>query len=48
MRPLTVRQLGYDLTPMTGLALVGHLLQAMRPVLARIDAALPGSLRVSS
>ena len=41
MRPLIVRQLGYDLTPVAGLALVGHTLQAMRPVPARIDAALP-------
>ena len=41
MRSLIVRQLDYDLTPVAGLALVGHLLQAMRPVLTRIDAALP-------
>ena len=41
MRPLIVRQLDYDLTPVAGLALVGHMLQSMRPVLARIDAALP-------
>ncbi len=26
MRPLTVRQLNYDLTPVAGLALVGHML----------------------
>ena len=38
---MTVRQLDYDLTPVAGLTLVGHMLQAMRPVLARIDAALP-------
>ena len=41
MRPLIVRQLDYDLTPVAGLALVGHMLAATRPVLSRIDAALP-------
>ena len=41
MRPLTVRQLDYDLTPVAGLTLVGHLIKAMGPVLKRIDAALP-------
>lgn len=40
-RPLIVKQLKYDLTPVAGLALVGHYLQAVRPVLARVDAALP-------
>jgi len=41
MRPLIVRQLGYDLTPVAGLALVGHMLSAVGPVLGRIDAAVP-------
>lgn len=41
MRPLIVRQLGYDLTPVAGLALVGHMLLAVRPALGRMDAAMP-------
>ncbi len=41
MRQLIVKQLDYDLTPVAGLALVGHYLGALRPVLARLDAALP-------
>jgi len=41
MRPLIVKQLDYDLTPVAGLALVGHYLNALRPVFARLDAALP-------
>ncbi len=41
MRPIPVKQLGYDLTPTDGLALVGHYLNALSPVLTRIDAALP-------
>jgi hypothetical protein len=41
MRQLIVKQLDYDLTPVAGLALVGHYLQALRPVLGRLDAALP-------
>ena len=41
MRALIVRQLDYDLTPVAGLALVGHMLEAMRPALTRIDTALP-------
>ena len=41
MRPLIVRQLGYDLTPVAGLALVGHMLSAVRSVLGRMDAAMP-------
>ena len=40
-RPLIVKQLSYDLTPVAGLALVGHYLNAVRPVLAHLDAALP-------
>jgi hypothetical protein len=41
MRKLIVTQLDYDLTPVAGLALVGHYLNAMQPVLRRLDAALP-------
>ena len=41
MRRLIVTQLDYDLTPVAGLALVGHYLKALQPVLARLDAALP-------
>ena len=41
MRPISVKQLGYDLTPTAGLALVGHNLNTIAPVLSRIDAALP-------
>ena len=41
MRKLIVKQLDYDLTPVAGLALVGHYLKAMQPVLGRLDAALP-------
>ncbi len=40
-RKLIVTQLDYDLTPMAGLALVGHYLKALRPVFGRLDAALP-------
>ena len=40
MRQLIVTQLDYDLTPVAGLALVGHYLKALQPVLARLDAAL--------
>ena len=41
MRQLIVTQLDYDLTPVAGLALVGHYLAALQPVLRRLDAALP-------
>ena len=41
MRKLIVTQLDNDLTPVAGLALMGHYLNALRPVLARLDAALP-------
>ena len=41
MRKLIVQQLGYDLTPVAGLALVGLHLNALKPALARLDAALP-------
>ena len=41
MRQLIVKQLDYDLTPVAGVALVGHYLEAVQPVLGRLDAALP-------
>jgi hypothetical protein len=41
MRPLIVKQLNYDLTPVAGLALVGHHLKRLAPVFKRIDKALP-------
>ena len=41
MRPIQVKQLDYDLTPTAGLALVGHLLKAVSPTLAEVDAACP-------
>jgi Transposase DDE domain group 1 len=41
MRPIQVTQLRYDLTPTAGLALVGHHLKTIAPVLTQIDAALP-------
>ena len=41
MHQLIVKQLDYDLTPVAGLALVGHYLTALQPTLARLDAALP-------
>lgn len=41
MPKLIVQQLDYDLTPVAGLALVGHYLNALRPSFKRLDAALP-------
>jgi hypothetical protein len=41
LRPLIVKQLKYDLTPVAGLALVGHYLQSVQSVFGRLDAALP-------
>ena len=41
MRPLIVKQLDYDLTPVAGLALVGHHLKQLAAVFADIDRALP-------
>jgi len=41
MRQLIVKQLGYDLTPVAGLALVGHHLDRLAPVLKRLDQAMP-------
>jgi len=41
MRRLIVQQLDYDLTPVAGLALVGHYLNALRAIFKRLDTALP-------
>ena len=41
MRQLIVKQLDYDLTPVAGLALVGHYLNALQPLFGRLDAAMP-------
>ncbi len=41
MRRIEVKQLDYDLTPVGGLALVGHLLNALKPQWVSLDAALP-------
>ncbi len=41
MRQFIVKQLKYDLTPVAGLALVGHHLRRLAPVLDQIDRALP-------
>jgi hypothetical protein len=41
MRPFVVQQLDYDLTPVAGLALVGHHLSRLAPVFKQIDTALP-------
>jgi hypothetical protein len=41
MSNFVVKQLSYDLTPVAGLALVGHYLKATKPVLGLLDAALP-------
>lgn len=41
MRAIQVKQLDYDLTPVAGLALVGHHLKTVAPVLARLDTLLP-------
>ena len=48
MRPIQVKQLDYDLTPTAGLALVGHHLKLLAPVLAEVDAALPVRSGVAS
>lgn len=48
MRPMQVKQLDYDLTPTAGLALVGHHLKTLAPVLAEVDAALPVRTGVAS
>jgi len=41
MRQLIVKQLDYDLTPVAGLALVGHHLERLAPVFKRLDQAVP-------
>jgi Transposase DDE domain group 1 len=41
MRPFIVKQLDYDLTPVAGLALVGHHLNRLAPVFKQLDGALP-------
>jgi hypothetical protein len=41
MRQLIVKQLDYDLTPVAGLALVGHHLKRLAPVFTQIDATWP-------
>jgi len=41
MRQFIVKQLDYDLTPVAGLALVGHHMQRLVPVFDEIDQALP-------
>ncbi|MFN3862637.1 MAG: IS1380 family transposase [Roseateles sp.] len=48
MRRIAVKQLDYDLTPVAGLALVGHYLKALEPARRRLDAALPVRAGVSS
>lgn len=48
MRPLIVKQLDYDLTPVAGLALVGHHLKRLSPVFEQIDKALPVRTGVST
>ena len=48
MRALEVKQLKYDLTPVAGLALVGHHLKVLAPTLAAVDAALPVRTGVAS
>ena len=48
MRTIEVKQLDYDLTPTAGLALVGHFLKTLAPVLADVDAALPVRTGVAS
>ena len=48
MRPFIVKQLDYNLTPVAGLALVGHHLQRLVPVLEKIDRALPVKSGVSN
>ena len=45
MRPIIVKQLKYDLTPVAGLALVGQHLKRLAPVFKQIDKALPVRVR---
>ena len=48
MQPFIVKQLPYDLTPVAGLALVGHHLNQFAAEFKRIDAALPVRTGVAS
>ena len=48
MRPFIVKQLDYDLTPVAGLALVGHHLNRLAPVFKQIDAAFPVACGVAN
>ena len=48
MQPFIVKQLPYDLTPVAGLALVGHHLNQLTAEFKRIDAALPVRTGVAS
>jgi Transposase DDE domain group 1 len=48
MRQFIVKQLDYDLTPVAGLALVGHHLKRLAPVFKQIDQALPVKSGVSN
>lgn len=48
MRQFIVKQLDYDLTPVAGLALVGHHLKRLAPVFKQIDRALPVKSGVSN
>ena len=41
MRKLIVKQLDYDLTPVAGLALVGHYVQSLSAPFKRMDGAQP-------
>ena len=41
IRRIEVKQLDYGLSPVGGLALVGHYLKALTPQWARLDGALP-------
>src|SRR6266516_1739267 len=48
MRQFIVKQLDYDLTPVAGLALVGHHLKRLTPVFKQIDEAYPVKTGVSN
>jgi hypothetical protein len=48
MRKIVVKQLSYDLTPVAGVALVGHHLKRLAPVFKRIDEAMPVRSGVSN
>lgn len=48
MRRIEVKQLEYELTPVGGLALVGHYLKALKPQWVELEAALPVRSGVSN